>query len=750
MVIHQSEQNNNNSNSNSGVSSTATSTSTIISTSTNTSSSSATTASTEEEEEEGEEIDNENLNSKDIQSTTLTSTQKHQHDPILRNEDGSMLTTPQNIPMVISKDQNKLIHLDPVPNFKDKADIKPWLQKIFYPMGIEIVIERSDNTKVVFKCKASKRGRKSRKSSTNGTPNNTTSTFEDTVKECAEKFIIHDNKMKNDLKTNTPSSVSTPPSSSSPRGKKKRAVSSFNVCPFRIRATYSIRRLKWSIVVVNNIHSHELNFDPDSDEYKKFKAKLREDNDLEAIKKFDELEYRKRSNLPIQTAMIPCDCGLTNEIESFNIVIPNANPKPISTMSKRNILKKKIQQPKDVSPPTSGSKRTINDLIMKKTDKAVSASAPPAPSNNSPPPTKPTATATTTNEQISLDDIINNYSNMPLKSTNSNLINLDWNINLLSDNGPQNSINSNHLLYNLMNTTANTTPVNTIFKTNNDSQTDIIQARDKIEDEENDEEVGVPLQRDNKDYEYNGTNQIANEYYHNDLDSYNTDHFYKFNGPFDSGNAVLINKYNNHTDGNNMNHELLSNNFIDDPLINESHINSIIYNTNLELNINIMAPNINTANNTNTTTTNENTTNQNLMNYTPESWTNINDNINPTASNTTIQPVNNDFNTINPNNNLIDLNEIDFTDIFTSTSGSFYKHLPKQEESPFSKPDPISMIKSEHPSPHSNIPQPTTGETLSNELKQFIVHLEETSKTQNVTITPVIPEEDEEEPAQSK
>lgn len=727
MVIHQSEQNNNN---NSGVSSPATSTSTIISTSTNTSSSSATTEEGDEEEEEDGEI----LNKKDIK-TTITTTQPHQHDPILRNEDGSMLTTPQNIPMVISKDQNKLIHLDPVPNFKDKADIKPWLQKIFYPMGIEIVIERSDNTKVVFKCKASKRGRKSRKSSTNGTPNNTTSTFENTVKECAEKFIIHDNKMNNDLKmTKSTSLISPPPLSSSPRGKKKRAVSSFNVCPFRIRATYSIRRLKWSIVVVNNIHSHELNFDPDSDEYKKFKAKLRVDNDLEAIKKFDELEYRKRSNLPIQTAMIPCDCGLTNEIESFNIVIPNTNPKPISTTTKRNILKKKTQQQKHTPTPTSRSKRTINDLIMKKTDKIVSVSPPP------PPPLEPVPTKITPNEQISLDDIINNYSNMPLKSTNSNLTNHDWNINLLSDNGPQITNNANHLLYNLMN---NPTSANRVFKANNDSQTDIIQAKDKIDDEENDEEVGVTLQRDSKDYEYNGTNQIANEYYHNDLDSYNTDHFYKFNGPFDSGNAVLINKYNNNSSGNNMNHELLSNNFIDDPLLNESHINSLIYNTNLELNINIMAPNTTTA-----TDTNNINTNTNFMNCTPESWTNPTNNVDPPTSNTTTQPVNNEYNTINSNNNIIDLNEIDFTDIFNSATSNSYKSLPKPEESPFSIPGPPAnlMIKTEHPSPHSNLQQqPTTGETLSNELNQFIVHLEETSKTQTVTATPVIKEEDEEE-----
>ncbi|CAL9732983.1 iron-regulated transcriptional activator Aft1p [Monosporozyma unispora] len=698
MVIHQSEQNNNGSGS--GVSSSTTSTATSTSSTSSSSTSSAVTATTEDDED----------------SHAKNTVPSHQHDPILRNEDGSMLTTPQNIPMVISKDQNKLIHLDPVPNFKEKADIKPWLQKIFYPMGIEIVIERSDNTKVVFKCKASKRGRKSRKSSTNGTPNNTTSTFEDTVKECAENFIIHDNKVK--TKNNNNDDIPQPPS----RVKKKRAVSRFNVCPFRIRATYSLKRHKWSIVVINNTHSHELNFDPNSDEYKKFKAKLREDNDLEAIKKFDELEYRKRSNLPIQTAMIPCDCGMTNEIESFNIVIPNTNPKTSSTTTtKQDITNKKpTPSPKAIPTPTSGSKRTINDLIIKKSDKIV----PSVPIPSSAP-----AVRTNTTEQISLDDIINNYSKIPLKST-SFLNNPDWNINLLSDHNPENNHNNNtinnntftntnnpnqnHLFYNLMNN-------NSLYNTNNDSSTDIIQAREKIDDEENDDEVGVPLQRDNEDYEYNGTNQIANEYYHNNLDSYNTDHFYKFNGPFDSGNIILTNKYNANNNVNDMNHELLSNNFIDDPLLNESHLNTLNFNTNLGLNINNVLANTTITNNNNFTNDNN----------TEEDWTNISNNVNTSSANA-IHPIpSSDFNLINSNNNIIDLNEIDFTDIFSGgTTTATSNKLPpqtKQDESPLPKSsEQIPMVKNENTSPSLHT---TTGEVLSKELKQFIVHLEETTKT---------------------
>ncbi|QLQ81179.1 hypothetical protein HG537_0E05340 [Torulaspora globosa] len=190
----------------------------------------------------------------------------------------------------LRNDQNKFIHLDPIPDFKDRSEIKPWLQKIFYPQGIEIVIERSDNIKVVFKCKAAKRGKNTRAS-----------------EPASEQFNVPSKPAESEKK------------------KKKRSVSKFNICPFRIRATYSLKRKKWSIVVLNNCHSHPLKFNPDSEEYKKFKEKLRENGDWEAIKKFDELEYRTRSNLPIEPSPIRCDCGLTEEITSFNIVLPSTN-----------------------------------------------------------------------------------------------------------------------------------------------------------------------------------------------------------------------------------------------------------------------------------------------------------------------------------------------------------------------------------------------------------------------------------------
>ncbi|KAF6006100.1 hypothetical protein HII13_005220 [Brettanomyces bruxellensis] len=41
--------------------------------------------------------------------------------------------------------------------FKDKAEIKPWLQAQLAPKGITIVIARSDDSKIVFKCKSESR-----------------------------------------------------------------------------------------------------------------------------------------------------------------------------------------------------------------------------------------------------------------------------------------------------------------------------------------------------------------------------------------------------------------------------------------------------------------------------------------------------------------------------------------------------------------------------------------------------------------
>ncbi|AJW08219.1 Aft2p [Saccharomyces cerevisiae YJM1248] len=206
--------------------------------------------------------------------------------PISVSKTGKMKLTasPDNLASMMSKDQNKLIHLDPVPSFEDRHEIKPWLQKIFYPQGIDIVIERSDSSKVTFKCRSVR------------------------------------------------SKVGLNPKSKGPSSRS-------HACPFRIRAAYSVRLQKWNVVVMNNIHSHELRFDliTKTDDYKKFKENLRQKNDEKAIKTFDELEYKASLNLPLVTPIISCDCGLTKEIEAFNnIFLPLSNP---SLTSKKNLLK---------------------------------------------------------------------------------------------------------------------------------------------------------------------------------------------------------------------------------------------------------------------------------------------------------------------------------------------------------------------------------------------------------------------------
>ncbi|QEU60455.1 Aft2/Aft1 [Kluyveromyces lactis] len=240
------------------------------------------------------------------------------------------------------QDQNKLIHLDPIPDFKDKSEVKPWLQKIFYPQGIEIVIERSDSMKIVFKCKAVKKNRNTSSISgcghshgvgsdscnTNGknnTKGNGSNDNKGRKKGIGKGFAEYDGLETETENGNNSNSTVGGGNASNDTDKKKRAIGPYNSCPFRVRATFSLKRKKWNIVVVNNVHTHPLKFNPDSEDYKKFKNALKESGDLETVKKFDELEYRTRFNLPIDLSPIPCDCGLTQEIQSFNIVLPTTN-----------------------------------------------------------------------------------------------------------------------------------------------------------------------------------------------------------------------------------------------------------------------------------------------------------------------------------------------------------------------------------------------------------------------------------------
>lgn len=82
--------------------------------------------------------------------------------------------------------------------FHSKERIKPWLQRFLLARkGINIVIERSDSNKIIFRCKPQKR----------------------------------DNE-----------------------GESHRR----STCPFRVRANYSSRNRYWSLVVINEWHDHDL------------------------------------------------------------------------------------------------------------------------------------------------------------------------------------------------------------------------------------------------------------------------------------------------------------------------------------------------------------------------------------------------------------------------------------------------------------------------------------------------------------
>ncbi|KAI5960897.1 AFT1 [Candida theae] len=90
-------------------------------------------------------------------------------------------------------------------HFTSKDDIKPWLQESLQNKGIHVVIERSDATKIIFKCKN---------------------------KEKKTKIIESKNK-------NT-----------------KIPIRRHTSCPFKIRANLSSRQKIWSISVIDDRHDH--------------------------------------------------------------------------------------------------------------------------------------------------------------------------------------------------------------------------------------------------------------------------------------------------------------------------------------------------------------------------------------------------------------------------------------------------------------------------------------------------------------
>lgn len=115
----------------------------------------------------------------------------------------------------ITSSQEIIDSLQPVPNFKSKNDIKIWIHDILNGRGINLVIERSDSSKVVFKCKNLHRKQNTSRSS------------------------LHEIE--------------------SAENKKKRLRSiPEDSCPFRLRVSYSVKNKNWSVNIINDEHNPAL------------------------------------------------------------------------------------------------------------------------------------------------------------------------------------------------------------------------------------------------------------------------------------------------------------------------------------------------------------------------------------------------------------------------------------------------------------------------------------------------------------
>jgi len=116
----------------------------------------------------------------------------------------------------ITSNEEILEVLKPVPNFTSRDDIRPWIHDKLSSRGINLVIERSDASKVVFKCK-----NLYRKSST---PRNTTTK------------IINGKQITKRIRRSIPE----------------------DSCPFRLRVSYSVKYKNWMVNIVKHEHNPAL------------------------------------------------------------------------------------------------------------------------------------------------------------------------------------------------------------------------------------------------------------------------------------------------------------------------------------------------------------------------------------------------------------------------------------------------------------------------------------------------------------
>jgi hypothetical protein len=117
----------------------------------------------------------------------------------------------------ITSNQEIMDALTPVPDFKSRDDIKPWVMEKMEPRGINLVIERSDASKVVFKCKNIHR-----------------------------KSTSTPRMMRNNSASSTKSS-----------GKPSKRIRNVpeDSCPFRLRVSYSVKHRVWAVNVIKFDHN---------------------------------------------------------------------------------------------------------------------------------------------------------------------------------------------------------------------------------------------------------------------------------------------------------------------------------------------------------------------------------------------------------------------------------------------------------------------------------------------------------------
>ncbi|ODQ58280.1 hypothetical protein WICANDRAFT_64419 [Wickerhamomyces anomalus NRRL Y-366-8] len=116
----------------------------------------------------------------------------------------------------IATNEEILEALDPVPNFTSRDDIKPWIHENLDPRGISLVIERSDASKVVFKCKNLHR------------------------------------------KSSAPRTTTTKIVNGKPVLKRVRRSIPEDSCPFRLRVSYSVKYKNWSVNIIKHEHNLSL------------------------------------------------------------------------------------------------------------------------------------------------------------------------------------------------------------------------------------------------------------------------------------------------------------------------------------------------------------------------------------------------------------------------------------------------------------------------------------------------------------